>query len=219
MTQDHVIAAITGQGMLPLYYNADETVTIEVLRAVYRAGVKAIEYTNRGDAALANFKKMVEVRDKEMKGLMLGVGTIKSLDHAKSYVAAGCDFMVSPGFVPEVASYATKENMFYAPGCMTPSEIIAAENAGIKFIKLFPGNMLGPEFVTSIKDIFPKLLFMPTGGVDTTKENIEGWFKAGVCAVGMGSKLISKKLMEAKDYATIEQTTKDVFAIINAIKK
>lgn len=219
MTQDQVIPAITGQGMLPLYYNADETVTIEVLRAVYRAGVKAIEYTNRGDAALANFKKMVEIRDKEMKGLMLGVGTIKSLDHAKSYVAAGADFMVSPGFVPEVASYAAKENMFYAPGCMTPGEIIAAENAGIKFIKLFPGNMLGPEFVTSIKDIFPKLLFMPTGGVDTTKENIEGWFKAGVCAVGMGSKLISKKLMEQKDYAAIEQSTKDVFAIINAIKK
>lgn len=219
MTQDQVIPAITGQGMLPLYYNADETVTIEVLRAVYRAGVKAIEYTNRGDAALANFKKMVEIRDKEMKGLMLGVGTIKLLDHAKSYVGAGCDFMVSPGFVPEVASYAAEKNMFYAPGCMTPSEIIAAENAGIKFIKLFPGNMLGPEFVTSIKDIFPKLLFMPTGGVDTTKENIEGWFKAGVCAVGMGSKLISKKLMEQKDYAAIEQTTKDVFAIINAIKK
>jgi 2-dehydro-3-deoxyphosphogluconate aldolase/(4S)-4-hydroxy-2-oxoglutarate aldolase len=219
MTQDQVIAAITGQGMLPLYYNADETVTIEVLRAIYRAGVKAIEYTNRGDAALNNFKKMVEVRDKEMQGLMLGVGTIKSLDHAKSYVAAGADFLVSPGFVPEVASYAAKENIFYAPGCMTPSEIIAAENAGIKFIKLFPGNMLGPEFVSSIKDIFPKLLFMPTGGVDTTKENIEGWFKSGVCAVGMGSKLISKKLMEQKDYATIEQSTKDVFAIINAIKK
>jgi 2-dehydro-3-deoxyphosphogluconate aldolase/(4S)-4-hydroxy-2-oxoglutarate aldolase len=219
MTQDQVIAAITGQGMLPLYYNADETVTIEVLRAIYRAGVKAIEYTNRGDAALSNFKKMVEVRDKEMKGLMLGVGTIKSLEHAKSYVAAGADFLVSPGFVPEVAGYATKENIFYAPGCMTPSEIIAAENAGIKFIKLFPGNMLGPEFVSSIKDIFPKLLFMPTGGVDTTKENIEGWFKSGVCAVGMGSKLISKKLMEQKDYAAIEQGTKDVFAIINAIKK
>jgi 2-dehydro-3-deoxyphosphogluconate aldolase/(4S)-4-hydroxy-2-oxoglutarate aldolase len=95
---------------------------------------------------------------------------------------------VSPGFVPDVAAYCVSNDIFYAPGCMTPSEIIAAENAGIKFIKLFPGNMLGPEFLTTIKDIFPKLLFMPTGGVDTTKENIEGWFKAGVCAVGMGSK-------------------------------
>ena len=211
--------AIIQQGMLPLYFNADETVSVDVLKAMYRAGVKAIEYTNRGEAALANFKKMIAVRNAEMPGMLMGVGTVKNLQTAKDYIAAGADFLVSPGFVKEVADYAVANDIFYAPGCMTPSEIIAAENAGIKFIKLFPGNMLGPEFLSGIKDIFPKLLFMPTGGVDTTKENIEGWFKAGVCAVGMGSKLISKKLMEAKDYATIESATKDVLAIIASVKK
>jgi len=210
--------AIIAQGMLPLYFNADETVSIDILRTVYRAGVKALEYTNRGEAALANFKKMVEVRNSEMPGMLLGVGTVKNLQTAKDYMAAGADFLVSPGFVKEVADYAVTNDIFYAPGCMTPSEIIAAENAGIGFIKLFPGNMLGPEFLSGIKDIFPKLLFMPTGGVDTTKENIEGWFKAGVCAVGMGSKLISKKLMEAKDYLTIETETKSVLALIQSIK-
>jgi 2-dehydro-3-deoxyphosphogluconate aldolase/(4S)-4-hydroxy-2-oxoglutarate aldolase len=102
---------------------------------------------------------------------------------------------------------------------MTPSEIIAAENAGVKFIKLFPGNILGIEFLSSIKEIFPKLLFMPTGGVDTSRESIEGWYKAGVCAVGMGSKLISKKLMESKDYSTIESSTREVLALIQSIKK
>jgi 2-dehydro-3-deoxyphosphogluconate aldolase / (4S)-4-hydroxy-2-oxoglutarate aldolase len=217
--EEQITKVIIDQGILPLYFNADETVSIEVLRAIYKAGIKAVEYTNRGDAALNNFKKMVEVRTSEMKDLLLGVGTIKNLDHAKNYVAAGADFLVSPGFVAEVTSYANEKNIFYAPGCMTPSEIIAAENAGIKFIKLFPGNLLGPEFLTSIKEIFPKLLFMPTGGVDITKENIEGWFKAGVCAVGMGSKLISKKLMEQKDYVTIEKMTKEVLNLIQAIKK
>jgi len=211
--------AIIAQGMLPLYFNADEAVSVEILRAVYKAGVKALEYTNRGDAALMNFKKMVAVRNAEMPGMLLGVGTVKNLQTAKDYLAAGADFLVSPGFVKEVADYAVANDIFYAPGCMTPSEIIAAENSGISFIKLFPGNMLGPEFLSGIKDIFPKLLFMPTGGVETTKENIEGWFKAGVCAVGMGSKLISKKLMEAKDYATIEKMTKEVLALIATIKK
>lgn len=211
--------AIIQQGMLPLYFNADETVSVEVLRAIYKAGVKAVEYTNRGEAALKNFTKMVGVRNEEMPDLLLGVGTIKSLQQANDYMRVGADFLVSPGFVKEVAEYAVGNDIFYAPGCMTPSEIIAAENAGIKFIKLFPGNMLGPEFLSGIKDIFPKLLFMPTGGVDTTKENIEGWFKAGVCAVGMGSKLISKKLMESKDYATIELETKNVLALIQTIKK
>jgi 2-dehydro-3-deoxyphosphogluconate aldolase/(4S)-4-hydroxy-2-oxoglutarate aldolase len=210
--------AIVKQGMLPLYFNSSEEVSLDVLKAIYRAGVKAVEYTNRGDAALANFKKMVVLRNAEMPGLLLGVGTIKNMQHANDYMTAGADFLVSPGFVPDVAAYCVSNDIFYAPGCMTPSEIIAAENAGIKFIKLFPGNMLGPEFLTTIKDIFPKLLFMPTGGVDTTKENIEGWFKAGVCAVGMGSKLISKKLMEAKDYGTIETETKKVLELIGTIK-
>jgi len=210
--------AIIQQGMLPLYFNSSEEVSLDVLKAIYRAGVKAVEYTNRGDAALANFKKMVALRNAEMPGLLLGVGTIKNMQHASDYMSAGADFLVSPGFVPDVAAYCVSNDIFYAPGCMTPSEIIAAENAGIKFIKIFPGNMLGPEFLTTIKDIFPKLLFMPTGGVDTTTENIEGWFKAGVCAVGMGSKLISKKLMEAKDYSTIESETKKVLELIGSIK-
>ena len=210
--------AVIKQGMLPLYFNSSEEVSLDVLKAIYRAGIKAVEYTNRGDAALANFKKMVALRNAEMPGLLLGVGTIKNMQHAKDYLAAGADFLVSPGYVPDVAAYCVANDIFYAPGCMTPSEIIAAENVGIKFIKLFPGNMLGPEFLSGIKDIFPKLLFMPTGGVDTTKENIEGWFKAGVCAVGMGSKLISKKLMEAKDYSTIETETKKVLELIGSIK-
>ena len=213
------IDAIAAQGILPLYFNPDENVSIEILRAIHKAGIKAIEYTNRGEAAFNNFKKMVAVRNAEMPGLLMGIGTIKNLQQAKDYMSAGADFMVSPGFVPEVADYAITNDIFYAPGCMTPSEIIAAENAGVKFIKLFPGNILGPEFLSSIKEIFPKLLFMPTGGVDTTKESIEGWFKAGVCAVGMGSKLISKKLMEQKDYATIESSTREVLSLIQSIKK
>lgn len=219
ITKEQATDAIVQQGILPLYFNADEMVSIEILRAIYKAGIKAVEYTNRGDAALKNFKKMVEVRNKEMPGLVMGVGTIKNLRHAEDYVSAGADFMVSPGFVMEVAHYASSKNMLYAPGCMTPSEIIAAENAGIGFIKLFPGDMLGPKFLTSIKEIFPKLLFMPTGGVDTTKENIEGWFRAGVVAVGMGSKLISKQLMEQKDYSTIEKTTREVLELIQRVKK
>src|SRR5574339_993583 len=200
--------AIVKQGILPLYFNSSEEVSLEILKAIYRAGIRATEYTNRGDAALANFKKMVSLRNAEMPGLLLGVGTIKNMQHAKDYMAAGADFLVSPGFVPDVAAYSVSNDIFYAPGCMTPTEIIAAENAGVKFIKLFPGNMLGPEFLSSIKEIFPKLLFMPTGGVDTTKESIEAWYKAGVCAVGMGSKLISKKLMESKDYAAIESASR-----------
>jgi 2-dehydro-3-deoxyphosphogluconate aldolase / (4S)-4-hydroxy-2-oxoglutarate aldolase len=211
--------SIIEQGILPLYFNPSEEISVEILRAIYRAGIKAVEYTNRGEAALKNFTKMVEIRNSEMPDMLLGIGTIKNVAQAKAYKKAGADFFVSPGFVLEVAQYSLKKDIFYAPGCMTPSEIIAAENAGLGFIKLFPGDMLGPKFLSSIKPIFPKLFFMPTGGVDTTRENIEGWYKAGVCAVGMGSNLISKKRMDEQDYAGIESASREVLALIQTIKK
>ena len=217
-TSQQVSEAIVQQGILPLYFNADREVSLEILKVIYKAGIRAVEYTNRGEAAAQNFAEMVKLRNAEMPDLLLGIGTIKNLDQAKEYKTIGADFFISPGFVPEVASYLIAQDIFYSPGCMTPTEIIAAENAGVKFIKLFPGNMLGPEFLSGIKDIFPKLLFMPTGGVDTTKDNIEGWYKAGVSAVGMGSKLISKKLMADQDYATIESETKKVLEIIDSIR-
>jgi len=216
-TVEQIKAAIIQQGMLPLYFHASEAVSLEVLKTIYGAGIKAVEYTNRGEAALDNFKAMVALRNESMPGLLLGVGTIKNIGDAQKYLDAGADFLVSPGFVPNVAAHCIANDIFYAPGCMTPTEIIAAENAGVVFIKLFPGNLLGPEYLSSIMDLFPKLVFMPTGGVDTTRENLESWFKAGVCAVGMGSKLISKQRMQEGDYETIATETKKVMEIISSL--
>jgi 2-dehydro-3-deoxyphosphogluconate aldolase / (4S)-4-hydroxy-2-oxoglutarate aldolase len=209
---------IPQQGILPLYFNKDTEVSIEILRALYRAGVKSVEYTNRGEAALTNFAAMKKVCEAEMKDMYLGVGTIKNAEMAQQFVDVGADYLISPGLVESVAAVADKNDMLWVPGCMTPSEIIKAETLGAKFIKLFPGNLLGPDFMSGIKELFQGLKFMPTGGVDTTQENLSGWFKSGVCAVGMGSKLISKQLMEAKDYAAIERDTKAVIETIKGIR-
>lgn len=217
-TKEHLLKLIPEQGILPLYFYKDTAVTLEVLRALYRAGIRTVEYTNRGEAALNNFKSMRALCDSELKGMYLGVGTIKNGEQAQAFIDAGADYIISPGLVPSAAEVADKNNMLWVPGCMTPTEIIAAENLGAKFIKLFPGNLLGPEFMSTIKELFPNLIFMPTGGVDTSKENIGGWFKAGVVAVGMGSKLISKPLLEAKDYAKIESLTKEVLATIASLR-
>jgi 2-dehydro-3-deoxyphosphogluconate aldolase / (4S)-4-hydroxy-2-oxoglutarate aldolase len=214
-----IIDAITSQGMLPLYFNADEQVSVEIFRALYRAGVRTIEFTNRGEEALSNFKKLVEIKNAEMQDAIIGIGTIKNLHQAKTYLDAGAAFLVSAGYDGDVAAYCTKHDIFYGPGCMTPTEIQAAENAGVKFVKLFPGNMLGPSFMAGIKDIFPKMVFMPTGGVDTTRESIESWYNSGVSAVGMGSKLVSKKLMDARDYVGIEKIAAEVLSIISSIRK
>ncbi|HEX8357787.1 MAG TPA: bifunctional 4-hydroxy-2-oxoglutarate aldolase/2-dehydro-3-deoxy-phosphogluconate aldolase [Segetibacter sp.] len=212
-----ILKLVPEQGVLPLFFHKDAEVSIEVMRALYKGGIRALEYTNRGEAAFENFKQMKEVRDSEMTDMMLGIGTIKNGQQARDFIEAGADYIISPGFVKEAADEANKAGLLYVPGCMTPTEIIVAEEYGCRFIKLFPGNILGPDFMAAIKELFPNLIFMPTGGVDLDKENIAGWFKAGVKAVGMGSKLISKTLLEQQDYATIAEMTKEVVSIINSI--
>jgi 2-dehydro-3-deoxyphosphogluconate aldolase / (4S)-4-hydroxy-2-oxoglutarate aldolase len=214
-----IIAQIIEQGVLPLYYHADEQTSIELLKALYTAGIRSVEYTNRGEAALSNFKVMKRLCDTEFTGMMLGVGTIKNGEMARRFMDAGADYIICPGLVESVAKTVSANNMLWIPGCMTPSEIIAAENLGAKLIKLFPGNILGMDFLKAIKDLFPGLLFMPTGGVENNKENIEGWFNAGVCAVGIGSKLISKEVMENKRYDWLISETQKLMSTTRDLKK
>lgn len=216
--KNELLQLIPQQGILPLFFHKEAEVSIQVLKALYNAGIRAVEYTNRGEAALANFKLMKQLCESEMKDLYLGIGTMKNAEMAKTFIDAGADYLICPGWVPEVAEVANQHDMLWVPGCMTPSEIIAAENKGARMIKLFPGNVLGPGFMSAIKELFPQLLFMPTGGVELDRDNIAGWFKAGVCAVGMGSKLITKPLLEAKQYDQITQATREVMAIIKSIQ-
>jgi 2-dehydro-3-deoxyphosphogluconate aldolase/(4S)-4-hydroxy-2-oxoglutarate aldolase len=211
-----ILKLIPEQGMLPLYFNKSEEVSINILHALYVAGIKTIEYTNRGEAALKNFARLRQICDNELGGMYLGVGTIKDAASAQAFIDAGADYIISPGLVEDAIEVANKNNIFWLPGCMTPTEIIKAEQLGAKIIKLFPGNMLGPAFMSSIKTLFPDLLFMPTGGVELTAESIGGWFKAGVCAVGMGSQLISNAVMDGQKYAELTEATKKALEIVNA---
>jgi 2-dehydro-3-deoxyphosphogluconate aldolase/(4S)-4-hydroxy-2-oxoglutarate aldolase len=213
-----ILKLIPEVGLLPLFFYKDAEVSAGVLRALYQAGIRSVEYTNRGEAALQNFKRLREVCDNELEGMFLGVGTIKNADSARAFIDAGADYIISPGLVKDVVKVADKNDLLWVPGCMTPSEIIKAESWGAKIIKLFPGNILGPSFLSAIKELFPDLLFMPTGGVEVERENIAGWFKAGVCAVGMGSKLITKQALENRDFSKITELTKQALDIINSIK-
>jgi 2-dehydro-3-deoxyphosphogluconate aldolase / (4S)-4-hydroxy-2-oxoglutarate aldolase len=217
--EEKIIAAIKKQGILPLFFHADKEVCVSIVKVLYDAGINIIEFTNRGEAALENFKALVAEKKKTMPGLLLAAGTIKTAAQANDFIEAGADFLISPVFDDEVCDAAYLQKILWVPGCMTPGEIHAAEKAGCKLIKLFPGNVLGPGFVSSIKDLFPGIDFMPTGGVDATKENISAWFKAGVCAVGMGSKLIDKEILEHKNYSLLKHRVEEVVQMVDAAKK
>ena len=212
-----IINTLKQQRMLPLYYHPDAAVCVALMQHLYKAGVRLIEFTNRGEHALENFKQM-KAAGESLEGLYIGIGTIKDEAAAESFIEAGADFLISPALAEAVYDAAYSNKILWIPGCMTPTEILKAESMGINLVKLFPGNVLGPGYVSAIKDLFPNMMFMPTGGVETTHENLSEWFGSGVIAVGMGSKLITKKLLEEKNYEAIEKAAAEVLNRIQTIK-
>ena len=216
---ESIIEHIKEQGVLPLFYHEDKQVCLDVIKALYEAGIRVIEFTNRGEHALENFKAIQALRDETMQDLLLAIGTIRNADQATTYIKAGADILISPVFDPDVADEAYLAKILWIPGCMTPTEIHVAQNAGCRLVKLFPGNVLGPAFVTGIRELFPGMDFMPTGGVELNEESMGEWFRAGVCAVGLGSKVISRSLLEQKDYATITRLASEAISIVQSINK
>lgn len=206
------------QKLLPLYYHDNPVTSVSILRALYNAGIRIVEYTNRGDHALKNFRAMKKIAKKELAGLMIGVGTIKNKKEARQFIAAGADFIVCPTMNALVGKEVKVAGLLWIPGCMTPSEIAQAEIAGATIVKLFPGNLLGPSYVRSVQKVFPALQFIPTGGVEYEKENIRNWFDSGVVAIGMGSKLITKELVQLQDYESISRQVIQTLQWIGEIK-
>ena len=218
MKTSPVISLIKEQGLLPLYFHPDKKISADILRALYRAGIRVVEYTNRGGVAVQNFRYMKGVADEELQGLLLGAGTIKTEKDAFDFIDAGADFLISPGWNKKVSKIGAVKNILWVPGCMTPTEIMKAEDAGAGLIKLFPGNLLGPGFVSAIKELFPDVLFIPTGGVKLEEDNLRAWFSSGVCAVGAGSTLIDRKSINEGDYADLESRTRNALDMIRSIR-
>lgn len=215
-TKETALKAITDQGILPLFYFDDAQVSLEILRTLYKAGIRVLEYTNRGPAALSNFKVLLEAAKTEMQDLYLGIGTIKTTAEAQKFIDAGAHFIVCPVVDPEVGKLVHDKGLLWIPGCFTPTEINTAHQLKAGLIKLFPANILGPSYVSAIKDLFPGQLFIPTGGVEIEQSNISNWFKSGVCAVGLGSKLISKEILESKDYKELDILTRKAIDLVKA---
>jgi len=212
-----IIAAFERSKVIPVFYHDDAEVCTAVLQACYDAGLRVFEFTNRGEGAKRNFAIMQEKKKAAMPDMYLGIGTIKTAPDVKVFSDMGADFIVSPIIDLDVAESCRKENIVWVPGCMTPSEIAVAEKNNAPLTKLFPGSALGPGYVKAIKPLFPGMKFMPTGGVEPTKESIRSWLDAGVVCVGMGSNLLDKALIDKKDWPALTAQMKTLVTLVKEI--
>ncbi len=212
-----VYSRIEETPIVPLFFNADLTVTQQVLKACYDGGIRVFEFTNRGAEAPTIFAKLIDYCEKECPDLVLGIGTIYDAKQANEFIAMGADFMLQPFTTPEVGEVCAKYDIPWMPGTMTLTEIRNAEILGAKYVKIFPGNVVGPGFVKAIKGPMPKTKIMVTGGVEPNKESLSSWFGAGAAAVGMGSQLFPADLIANKDYQSISNTISDLIKIYRGL--
>lgn len=218
-TKLQVLNTICESGMIPVFYHKDLATAQQVVKACYEGGVRAFEFTNRGDFAQEIFSELVKYAAKECPDMIMGVGTVVDPATAAMYIQLGANFVVGPLFNPEVAKICNRRLIPYSPGCGSVSEIGFAQEAGCDLCKVFPaGNVGGPSFVKNVKAPMPWSMLMVTGGVEPTSENLTAWFKAGVTAVGMGSNLFPKDVIAAQDWAAITAKCKEAFAIIKSVK-
>lgn len=198
-----VLAKMRITGIVPVFYHSNPEIAEQVVKACYDGGVRAFEFTNRGDFAHEVFAEVVKYAAKECPELAVGVGSVVDPATAALYLQLGACFVVGPLFNPEVARVCNRRSVPYTPGCGTVSEVGAAQECGCDLCKVFPGDVLGPKFVKGLTAPMPWSKLMVTGGVEPTRENISAWFAAGVYCVGMGSKLFPKDKIAAADWQYI----------------
>ena len=214
-----VLTALMDQSVIPVFYHPDVEVCVNVIQACANGGAKCVEFTNRGDFAAHVFLEVNRHFAKADTSVIMGVGSVVDAPTAGIYIANGAKFVVGPLLNAEVAKVCNRRGIPYSPGCGSVTEIGDAQELGCEIIKVFPGASVGgPEFVKSVMGPMPWTRIMPTGGVEPTEESLRKWFGAGIVACGVGSNLITKKLLEAKDYKGLEENVRQTIALAKRIK-
>ena len=217
-TRIEVASAMKETGMVPLFFSSDLELSKKVLKACYDGGARLMEFTARGDFAYEVFGELTKYAITNLPGMIMGVGSVTDEAAASLYMQLGANFIVTPVLREDIAVVCNRRKVLWSPGCGSLTEISRAEELGCEIVKLFPGSTYGPGFVKAIKGPQPWTSIMPTGGVNTSEENLSGWFDAGVTCVGMGSQLISKEVLASKDFESLEQTVAKTLALIQKLK-
>ncbi|RTY91244.1 bifunctional 4-hydroxy-2-oxoglutarate aldolase/2-dehydro-3-deoxy-phosphogluconate aldolase [Flavobacterium sp. GSN2] len=217
-TRIEVALKMKETGLVPLFYHHDVEVSKQVLKACYEGGARLLEFTSRGDFAFETFAALSKYAIAELPGMILGVGSVTDATAASLYMQLGANFIVTPVLREDIAIVCNRRKVLWSPGCGTLTEIAKAEELGCEIVKLFPGDIYGPEFIKGIKGPQPWTSIMPTGGVSPTAENLKKWFDAGVTCVGIGSQLIKADANGNFDLTKIKNLTQECIAIIQSYK-
>ena len=178
-------AGITGPGVLAIARHLDPVKVPAVCEALLDGGIRAFELTLNEPESTALKALAAAVRWSEGSGIVVGAGTVLTMESARRAIDAGAAFLVAPHVDAEVVAWAARNGIPTLPGAATPTEVLAAWRAGAAAVKVFPASTLGPAFIRELRGPLPDVLLLPTGGV--TVGNAAAFIEAGAVAVGIGS--------------------------------
>jgi len=193
ITKDEVRRRITEIGIVPVVRASSPLEARIAIEAVCLGGIRVVEITMTVPGAVDIIREVLKSHGPD---LLVGAGTVLDAESARRCLDAGAQFLVSPGFDLKTVELANKEGVLVMPGSLTPTEIVAAWNAGADFVKVFPcGNVGGPKYIKALKGPLPQIPLIPTGGV--TLENAAEFILAGSEALGIGGELVNTAALRA----------------------
>lgn len=217
-SKQQIVDTMKGTGVVPLFTHDNPEDAQQVLETAYAGGIKVFEFTNRRKNSFEVFVHLLGVARK-FPDLMLGIGTIMDGPTTEKFIQAGAHFIISPVLKLEMAEVCHRHDKLWIPGCATLTEIVVAKDNGAQIIKVFPGSVLGPGFVSSIMPVVPDLQLMITGGVEPNEKSLTAWFQAGAACVGLGSQLFTKEILQKKDWPLLKQRVQETLALANEVRK
>ena len=182
---------------------------VNVARALYEGGIDIIEVT----FTVPNVLEILTAVRKDLGNrILLGAGTVLDPETCRAALLAGAEFVVSPSLNLDVIKLCKRYGKLVMPGAFTPTEILAAWEAGADIVKVFPAEVIGPAFFKAVRSPLPQIRLMPTGGVDLT--TAAAFLKAGACCLGVGSQLVEPEAVAKRDFGRIRDLAKQYVAIV-----
>lgn len=210
-TKSEIISLLTNPGIIAIVRAQQPAQVLLLFEALIAGGVRAIEITMTTPNALAAIR---EAREKIGERAVIGVGTVLEAETCRAAIAAGAEFVVTPICRTELVAVAHAAGCAIMLGAYTPTEAQLAHEAGADFIKIFPADNLGPGYIKALRAPLPHLRVVPTGGVDV--QNVADFLKAGCAALGVGSSLVSAKILQEADWPEL---TRRASALVNAVRQ
>jgi 2-dehydro-3-deoxyphosphogluconate aldolase/(4S)-4-hydroxy-2-oxoglutarate aldolase len=210
MQKDDQVRFIQDSGVIAIVRFDRSEELIQVARAIRAGGVSAIEFTMTTPNALA----IIESATHEFgDDVLLGAGTVLDPETARAAILAGAQFIVTPTLNPKVIEVSHRYSKVVIPGAFTPTEILTAWEWGADFVKVFPAEFGGPEYFKAIRAPLPQVKLIPVGGVSL--ENAGDFIKAGAAAVAVGSNLVKKSAIAAKNFAELTGLAQQFVEAVN----